>query len=469
MTVTRTTLLLAIPLLLSATPARALEDIARRIADAAPELATLWPGFWSGDAPFLLYRRDGHCVLVSAAPPDADFSQARGDARLWRGRCEGARFRPDFLLDQSFGGIDAPAVRVGRRDTAAVADVLLHEAFHTYQARHFARRNGSRLRFDFPVRRDLVELKLHETVLLIGALEAEQPTQRAERVRMALALRQERLQAMEPEAAEVEDHFMRTEGSAEWVGMEARRTMQRIPDESAVQRARWRALERSAGATWERLLRWQSYLTGATAFALLHADGHDWQAALAAGSAPWALLESAYGAPWADTQLALQQAERINRWARIRRHSAALVRAQRRSDQALARFERHRGFRLELNGPPSSFDIAFSAHDMHSLRDGMLIVDPNPMVVEAQWLRLDARRSPVRIADQGARIILQLRGRPAVEACPGNGERVCPAGTVLRSRDIEIRLAQPAWLQEESRTIRLRAAEPHQAEQEPLR
>jgi hypothetical protein len=460
MTAIRTTLLLALPLLLSATPARALEDIARRIADAAPELATLWPGFWSEDAPFLLYRRDGHCVLVSSTPPAGDFSPRRGDARLWRGRCEGARFRPDFLLDQSFGGIAAPAVRVGRHDAAGVADVLLHEAFHTHQARTFERRNGSRLRFDFPVRRDLVELKLHETVLLIGALEAQEQAQRAELVRMALALRQLRLQSMDPETAEVEDHFMRTEGSAEWVGMEARRILQRVPDESAGQRARWRALERSAGATWERLLRWQSYLTGATAFALLQAEEFDWQEALADGSTPWALLEAAFGPPTTDAKYALQRAERLNRWARISRHGAALVRAQRRSDQALARFERHRGYRLELSGPPSSFDIAFSAHDMHSLRDGMLIVDPNPMVVEARWMRLDARRRPVRVADQGARIIVQLHGRPAVEACPGNGERRCPAGSVLRGRDFEIRLAHPAWLQEESRTIRLRAAEP---------
>lgn len=438
-------------------PARAsnLESLARQIADAGPQLAELWPGFWEPPAAFLLYHRSGECVLVSSTPPERDFRAHAHDRRLWLGRCEGLRFRPAFLLGQRFGGIEAPAVSVGRRSAPAVAESLLHEAFHMYQAGTFQRMRTAPLRFDTEAGRDLVELKLHEAALVVGAVTESDRDARAQRVRIALAIRNERLARMGGAAAVVEDHFMRIEGSAEWVGIGARLIVAAAGDQGMELRSRWRMLDSSAGATWERLQRWQSYHSGAAALALLDVDAPDWRTRMVQGAAPWALLEDRYGAADLGFEDALKQAQRLNRWAGIARSAARLARAQRRSEGAIARFNRQRGTRLELVGPPRSFEIAFTARDIHSFDDGVLIVDADPLVVEGDWVRLDARRRPMRVADQGGRLTLVLSGRARVSGCPGSVERLCPEGATIRARDVELVLTRPARLNEVGDRLRL--------------
>jgi hypothetical protein len=437
--------------------ADALTDVAQRIADAESELGAIWPGFWPAGQPFLLYQRNGSCVLVSRTPPQSGFSADENDPRLWHGRCEGWRFRPAFLLEQSFGGIAAPAVRVGRRWAPSVAEPLLHEAFHIHQAVHFAHVRHATLRFDLPARRDLVELKLHETALLIGALAHEERAERRRHVHLAQSLRAHRLARMDPVSASVEDHFMRVEGSAEWVGIAARRALEPTLRDAAELRSRWRMLDDSAGATWERLLRWQSYHSGAAALSLLETEGLEWRQPLAAGAPPWQLLAEAFGASTLAHDEALAAAQRLNRWADIPRLATELGRIERRSERALQRFEGHRGHSLELLGPSRSFEIAFTARDIHSIGDGILIGDANPLVVESAWFRMDARRRPFRVLDLGRQLVLLLSGAPRVEGCPGDGTRTCPAGSVISGRGFELTLTAPTRLEPDGRILRLQA------------
>ncbi len=443
-------------------PARvsAMETVAQRIADAGPAMAALWPGFWEPEQPFLLYEGSGACVLVSRQPPQSGFQAHPWDSRLWRGRCEGQRFRLDFLLLQKFGGIDAPAVRVSRIWAPAVAEPLLHEAFHVFQSAHFSNLGQQALRFDIEAGRDLVELKLHEAALLVGALSEDDPQTRTYRVRLALALRAQRLAKMGDAVAAVEDHFMRIEGSAEWVGIRARQALEPEIREASELRSRWRMIDRSAGATWERLLRWQSYHSGAAALTLLEMHGADWRQPLAAGVAPWILLQTHFGSGAVSPDDALDQAERLNRWADISRSATELGRLDRRTERAMRRFEGHRGERLELLGPARGFDIAFTARDIHSIDGGVLIVDSDPLVIESDWLHLEAQRRPLHVTDNGARLILLLSGRPAIEGCDMDDAGPCPADTVVRGRGLELKLRRPAHLFMEGRTLRLRAAGP---------
>jgi hypothetical protein len=449
--------LLALAGVLSAAPVQALEEVARRIADAGPALSTLWPGFWPEDQAFLLYHRNGECVLASALAPDRDFSPHPADPRLWRGRCEGPRFRPDFLLQQRFGGIEAPAVRVGRRWAPAVVEPLAHEAFHAWQAANFRRTAGLELRFDLPPRRDLVMLKLHETALLIGALSAADAESRAHQVRLALALRAHRLAQMGQAAGAVEDHFMRIEGSAEWIGIGARRALEPGIHLPAELRARWRMPERATGATWEWLLRWQSYHSGAAALALLEAEAAEWRLPLAEGLAPWALLARCYGSPSMDAEAALAEAARLNRWAGVPQAASRLVRLDRQAAKALRRFQRHAGPRLELFGRIQGFEIAFTARDIHSVAEGVIVGDANPLVVESDWLRLDARRQPLLVSDSEGRMLLLLSRALDTRGC---GVDLCPAGSVIKGRGIEIRLLRDARIRRQADVVSLEAVRP---------
>lgn len=286
-----------VALLCGGAAARSLVEEARAIAGRAEDIARLWPGFWPAEQAFVLYRRDGECVMYSPLETPAGFDAVEEAQRqLWRGHCTGSAFKAPILLAGEVGGVEAvgvlvEALRIG------VPEFLLHEAFHAFQRTRFERRDsaGPDLNaFDFPADEDWMRWKLREALLLMEAVAKEEPPARHALIHLVLALRESRLQAMPAAAGELEDHYMRWEGTASYVERRLRGEV------ASADTARALAVEVMKGAIsfapWEFLLRVQSYYTGAAAGLLLDELGFaDWQQRVMSGEPLYGLLAEATG------------------------------------------------------------------------------------------------------------------------------------------------------------------------------
>jgi hypothetical protein len=118
---------------------------ARAVVRAAPLVEQVWPGFWSPDQAFILYRAEEVVLLVSPFDPPAEFlplrnpalpRELRGRAYMYRGTLPG--LEGSFHIDYPAGATTATAVAVQQDGIRPTLTTLFHEAFHGHQSRHFA-------------------------------------------------------------------------------------------------------------------------------------------------------------------------------------------------------------------------------------------------------------------------------------------------------------------------------------------
>lgn len=277
--------------------ARSLQDLAGGIAALDAQVSTFWPGYWPPGQPFVLYRPRGGCVMRSAEPPDAGFTAIAGAPGFWQGACDDARFRGPMVLGETIGGIAAPAVELHSRldELLPAGTFLVHEAFHAFQDGHFDAIARADTDFVFPRDEELVRMKLRESSFLLSASDTDDRARQIALVRAAIATREARLARMPADARAIEDRYLRTEGTAEYVDVRTAALIRASERPSKYLQDALRRRSGGLGRTWEYLLRRQSYATGAAAGLLLDRWEVDWKPHVAAGKPVFEILQIASG------------------------------------------------------------------------------------------------------------------------------------------------------------------------------
>lgn len=448
--------LLAIAALFAGTNASAAspKQLARDIAALDDRLATFWPGYWPPGQPFVLYR-NGQCVMRSDKTPDTGFSAIDGAPGFWEGRCDDARFEGPMVLDDIIAGVEAPAVELDKEPASLqrLAVFLLHEAFHAYQRNAFEDQDTPASNFDFPLDEELVRMKLRESSFLLSAADTEDRGRQIALVRAAVATRKARLERMPEEAARIEERYLRIEGTAEYISMRTQALVRGGDTPAKYLQDRLKHHSMHMGRTWEFMLRWQSYTTGAAAGLLLDRWEVDWKPLVAEGMPLYDILETASGYDDAESAALLEASAGADSSGVIAT-ARQLVRNDAAAGKALARYTRESRYTLTLVSGTNT-RMSFDTTEMHSVEGGTLVMKPAPMssVLPGQH-ELTVRR-PVRLwnvqdeeaalgetpsPDAGTlRIDVALPGPPGIEGCAADASR-CGKGTRIRTRGVDLLL-----------------------------
>lgn len=429
--------------------ARSLQSLATDIAKRDAEFSQLWPGYWPPGQPFVLYRGKD-CVMRSVQEP-AGFTRIDNAPDLWRGRCDEPRFKGPMLLRESIGGIRAPAVEiVARRDSVESATTfLLHEAFHDYQADAFEKSERIRTDFAFPLDPELVQMKLRETNLIVSAANNDDKLAAVTIVRAAIATRNARLARMPAEARAIEDQYLAREGTAQYVDIRAGTL---VREEGSALDYVHRALgrDRAFGRTWEHLLRWQSYSTGAAAGLFLDRWNVDWKPHVAKGRPVYDILAIATGYDEAaHGNLAELSSDVAGKG--MARKAREMIASDRAGVRALERFEKMADVMLELVDPGGSDTSASftTTSALVTVPGGVVVMSPQPFNSASESAELQVRGRPLRLferdeedATSRSRVEIALSKAPQIEGCAADAD-TCGAGTRLDARGVKLELRQP--------------------------
>ena len=241
-------LLLPQLVLLLSPPARAAQPEPRVFAVLAEldrmAALPLWPGFEPRDVPLEIFD-GGRTWLLRHPRPPAEFVPVSGsaDALVFEGRHESLRANTSIELA---GVATAAASFDGKADkTRALAALLLHEAFHVFQARRHPGWGGNEADlFAYPVENsEALGLRRLESAALARALAAGNRPRTAGWAARALELRRERFALLPAPAAEYERGTEQKEGLARYIEAKAAGVPARFfPDaEFAPDRVRERA------------------------------------------------------------------------------------------------------------------------------------------------------------------------------------------------------------------------------------
>jgi hypothetical protein len=204
----------------------------------------LWPGFEPREVPLEIFD-GGRTWLLRHPRPPAEFApvSGRADARVFEGRHESLRANTSIELA---GVATAAASFDGKAEgTRPLAALLLHEAFHVFQARRHPGWGGNEADlFAYPVENpEALALRRLESAALARALAAGNRARTAGWAARALELRQERFALLPAPAAAYERGTEMKEGLARYIEAEAAGVPARfLPDaEFAPDRVRERA------------------------------------------------------------------------------------------------------------------------------------------------------------------------------------------------------------------------------------
>jgi hypothetical protein len=295
-----------------APPDTALIRLAAALAEAAPEIAQVWPGYWPAEQPFMLLRRDTTALLVALwtpppvyrpIPDEALPPSLQGHAYVRDG------YLPEFAGRNSYpgepydvGGRDVFAMKVPMKRPTLFgrADFFIHELFHLYQRREpdgwaetaedtivglspkdFIDDPSLATDPDFQAR-IVVEHRL-----LQDALTASSQDSLRLLLRTYLAARAERI-GDRADIEAVERRYERREGTASFVGYRAAAATVSEPDQAAhaIRDELDATLEHGSGLDGPFIMtfRWRLYETGAALSLLLDRLGvPDWQRAVERG------------------------------------------------------------------------------------------------------------------------------------------------------------------------------------------
>lgn len=427
--------------------AQDLQTLAREVIAHDTELGALWPGFWPEGQPFLLYSGNA-CVLRSrVAPQGDDFVVLDAERHLWAGRCADAMFRGPMVLDKTIAGIKAPAVRIdaSRSEASDAISFLLHEAFHAFQTSGFTRIERVETDYTFAREMPLVRMKLRETSFLLSAADSTDRNRQIALVRAAVANREARLAGMPAAARAVEDYFLRSEGTAQYIDV---RTSSLIdadqPPAHYIQHA-LRQQTRGLGRTWEYLLRWQSYATGAAAGLLLDQWQVDWKPHVVNGKPVFEILAIASGYDPVE-QAALLDASGGADNGGMFKTARRLLENDRIAEKALYRYGQLADFTLEVEDDDPDATGSFGASEVHTVAGGVVVMDPSPYNAVSSGFDLRVERRPLRHwwrdeddPQSRGRLHIALPRPPTLDGCEAEAI-VCGAGTRLSMRGLQLEL-----------------------------
>jgi len=365
-----------------------LTAMAERIAARSDDLSQLWPGYWPGEQPFILYAPATGAVFGGAASP------------------QGITFQPGPLAGANFGfvmdfpsGVDNTIMGEVRGPDDDLS-TLFHEQFHDFQDDRFVwRGEGGSEYVDLSLIDDLAAftfgVELERRVLADILAAPDRPTRR-QMARVYLALRRDRERDMAPSVVITERHREWTEGTAQYAGLQASLLVAGHPPsqirEELTDGLNEDLLSRQ-GDFAINMFRWRAYSTGASLAWLLDDLGvPEWRATIESGTPLDVALEQAIGladpdeviaarASYDDAEISLAIAPAVE--------AALSARLDRDSFLALAPAR----LVLELSLPPgeqATVQVSFQAPAMTPLGSSSIAL-PDAVLVSAEHDALSLR------------------------------------------------------------------------------
>ena len=280
-----------------------LTPVAALLVQSSPQIAQIWPGFWSGDQSFLLLSPSGGMLLVASFAPPSEFTAVPA-AEAGPGMT-GRAFTRDGSLPGMTPGTFPGLYDIAGHSTYALppmgATLFRRLAFYTHEAFHYHQRLGatpwvstpgdsimglspiaflrdSSILYDPDFR---AALRREDELLRRMMAEHDRSTLRTVS-RQYLAARAERHRGR-PDVLGIEQRYERREGTAVYVGCRAAGIALR--DSAAVTSCFLRDLgeEKPANPALQ-FLRWRLYSVGAVLSLVLdRLEVPSWKAAVAAG------------------------------------------------------------------------------------------------------------------------------------------------------------------------------------------
>jgi hypothetical protein len=432
--------------------------VAAEIVGAAPRLATIWPGYWPPDQPFIIYVPSRGALLISTGERPASFQPLpiaglpdalKGRAFWHNGSLPDVR-RP-FIVGYPIGsGKTAILVNAAEANAERITSLLLHEQFHGYQEGAF---KGRARQFVDPLAiKDRVAFAVAaetERRVLIRALEAETPKTARELLRHYFALRREREATMPAEAVKVEGGYERIEGTATYVERTAWAMIAGEPGRlrPLLVAELQKPLALKTGAFATHWFRGRGYGTGAAVTYLLSRMGAgDWRSKLEGGATPDEILESLVKKPDPRRAAALAKKARasVDQEA-IRRELEPVIRAGEKAEiKSVQEFLATAPYLVVLEAKAAGTATkGFSASGMTELAQGTLALPKVTMFnYSAPAVSLSARNLPILL--EGDRVTLLAPSAPRIAELisPAPGEHRLNSATI-RSDGIELKIDRP--------------------------
>ncbi|MBA4000482.1 hypothetical protein [Brevundimonas sp.] len=369
-----------------------LTAMAQRVVDRSEALGEVWPGYWPPDQPFILYAPDTGAVFAGAASPQGPSFRP--------GPLEGATF--SYVLNYPFGPPNTVLLEVDSPEDDL--DTLFHEQFHDFQTDAFTWvGEGGGEYVDLALIADLglftagVEL---ERRVLADAVRAPEAQTRRALAQVYLALRRDREGRLHPSIIATERHREWTEGTAEYVGLQASTLVWNQPDDvlrGHLEGALRRELLTRPGGYVVNMFRWRAYGVGAAIAWLLDDIGvADWRTAVESGAPLDTLLEAAVGVATPDRRDEVRLTHDLDGLIReISPKMASVGAVSMDRDEFLASAPRRLVVELELPlAELAELQLSFHSAAMAPLSNGVIAL-PDATRVSAEWgglaLRVEGR------------------------------------------------------------------------------
>ena len=231
----------------------------------------LWPGFDPRLHPIAIYDGEKTLLLRHPNPPEG-FTPLVGQERTWalEGRHQAMRWNSTASIGGELTATLMLTIEPGRA-VELEASYLLHEVFHLYsKPGHPSWRPDEMARYSYPVdSEENFYLLILEEEALARAVEADRPEAAANWAATALAVRERRIEQLDPEHLAYEIALEMQEGTAVYMARLAVndvRDIARLREGVAPEKIRWRFYD--TGAALAALLdpfdpRWKNRLEAA--------------------------------------------------------------------------------------------------------------------------------------------------------------------------------------------------------------
>lgn len=194
-------------------------EFATTTQESHGHFASVWPGFWNENTPFITFNYEGEAVLFTQSEPIPGYQKLEDNYYFYSERLPNLT---DFTFHINYpvsNGEVATAIRLGSDESSAdLRDTLLHEAFHGYQKANFA--DVGRSEFIDPKHIEEVTVRAMLQLQLALAKQAHESREVAH-IRDWLMVRAALSEAIAPEVASYLGDVERIEGTANWVGIRA--------------------------------------------------------------------------------------------------------------------------------------------------------------------------------------------------------------------------------------------------------
>lgn len=457
--------------------------LAARIARAAPQLSSIWPGYWPQEQAFIIHVKDQGAVLVSPGEPPAGFlpisgselpPELAGRAFYHEGTMPSAT-RP-FILDYPIGNGRTGVLVNADPKAEETASLILHEQFHAYQSTAF---KGREDQFVDPLAiKDRVAFAAAaetEKRILAAALKAKTLKERKELLRHYFALRRERESSVPSALRLVERGFERIEGTAKYVDRIAHAILfgngkadvePLLVRELTKTEPRSSAVANSSAPFAGRWFRGRAYSTGAALSQLLTKYDPDWRPKIEKGAKLDELLETHVGGGRNPAALAKAARERFGYEEALRTLGPLIREAEKKEIKSVKEFMALGGYAVALKTSNPVVDgkqrygIGFQAMGILTLGPGITAL-PRAILfnMSGPSLELTVRESPLLM--NGETLTALLNGAPSID---GKGE--LPPGEHkldklhVSGEGYELRLDRPALLTVTPGSMEIRVQEP---------